>query len=109
METYGTLTAKNALRSTMDAIMRLKTEGVPDEQIRDLKDLAEQEAVNSLKDMEPLNEKQVNSAQKLVSLNHPLSKIELWKALPFLTQMASLFQSQGSQSNEQPAEDDNFQ
>ena len=62
-----------------------------------------QDIYDSAYDMEPLDEKQVESAQRLVKLNHPLNKVEIWKALPFLAKMVKWLPSSGSEK------DDNFQ
>lgn len=96
--------AKNALQATTEAITAYQRgEFLSQDEVEALKEQSMQDIYDSAYDMEPLDEKQVESAQRLVKLNHPLNKVEIWKALPFLAKMVKWLPSSSSEN------DDNFQ
>ena len=71
------------------------------EELEELKLTAQQDVVGNIREMESLNNKQVDSATRLVKMNHPLSKIEVWRALPFLAYMAKFLPSSSDQTEDE--------
>ena len=87
----GNKYAEAGLKAMDDAIVKFRgSAALDDDIVQKFREKAHLEVVESIKDMEILSEKQVESAQKLVRSKHPLNKIRIWQALPFLSYIGKI-------------------